>query len=109
MNSIALDNNNNIIATKSWQIVSGNDSLRQDIKNRLAMFNKEYPFDINQGIDYITLLSLNRKDDLQNAITKEILKDSRVKSVKVKDLSFNKNRLAFEIEVTTNENEVIYV
>ena len=56
MNSIALDNNNNIIATKSWQIVSGNDSLRQDIKNRLAMFNKEYPFDINQGIDYITLL-----------------------------------------------------
>ena len=42
-------------------------------------------------------------------MTKEILKDSRVKSVKVKDLSFNKTRLAFEIEVTTNENEVIYV
>lgn len=109
MNSIALDSNNNIIATKNWQIINGIDSLRQDIQNRLAMFNKEYPFNIYDGIDYISLLSLNRKDDLQNAITKEILKDKRVKIVKVKNLTFIKNQLVFEIEITTHKDEVIYV
>lgn len=109
MRTLALDEKNNIIATQNWQFLNGIDALRQDIKNKLSMFKNEYPFDTTEGIDYISLLSVNQRDDLQNEILNEILTDSRVKNAKILSSSFDKNKLIFNIEVTTNQNEVFNV
>ena len=109
MITIALDENNNIINASSWQTKSNLEALKQDIKNRLSLFNKEYPFDITKGIDYINLLSMNRQSDLKNAILQEILKDSRVKSAKIKQINHYNNQLVLNFEITSINNEVFNV
>lgn len=85
--SFKLDSNNNIIYNRNLTLISNEEALVQDIKNRLYMYKGEYPFNINEGIDYINYVRENNETGLLNAIIKRILEDTRISNV-----SFEKGR-----------------
>lgn len=79
--SFKLDSNNNIINNSNFITVSDKDALVQDIKTLLYMYSGEYPYNKNQGIDYIAYLQNNDETGLLAAMQQRILEDTRVTNV----------------------------
>lgn len=92
--SFKLDSNNNIIHNRNITLISNEEALVQDIKNRLYMYKGEYPFNINEGIDYINYVRENNETGLLNAIIKRILEDTRISNV-----SFEKGRTKDNLKI----------
>ena len=79
--SFKLDSNNNIINNSNIILISDKAALVQDIKTRLYMYKGEYPYNKNQGIDYIGYMRNNNEQGLLAAIQARILEDTRVTNV----------------------------
>ena len=79
--SFQLDSKNNIVHNSNFIFISDKAALVQDIKTRLYMYKGEYPYNKNQGIDYINYMRNNDEQGLLAAIQSRILEDSRVTNV----------------------------
>ncbi len=100
--SFKLDSSNNIINNSNIILLSGSDALVQDIKTRLYMYKGEYPFNINQGIDYIDYMRSGDEKGLLADIQRQILKDDRIRNVSF-DVSQDSDILKIILTLTTGE------
>lgn len=109
MTTLKLDSNNNLEVGRDFILLSGNEALAQDIKTRLDFWQKENPFDITQGLDYINLLSQNDTNELKEAIIKEVKKDERIYNVVISKFEIIQNRLELALEIETNNGDFLNV
>lgn len=100
--SFKLDSNNNIINNSNIITVSDKDALVQDIKTLLYMYKGEYPYNKNQGIDYIGYMRDNNEQGLLAAIQARILEDSRVSNVTFETAKESSN-LKIVLTITSGE------
>lgn len=104
--SFKLDSSNNIINNSNFILVSDKDALVQDIKTRLYMYKGEYPYNKNQGIDYISYLRNNDETGLLAALQQRILEDERVTNVSF-ETEKNNGNLKIILKITNGEE--VYV
>ena len=109
MKTFKLDNKNNIVVNSNIVLLEGNDALLQDINTKLRLIKGEYPFNINDGIDYFNLIQNNNRAFIKEIIIKELLKDSRISQVLVDKLETKGNVLYLNIRIITIYGEVINV
>lgn len=104
--SFKLDSNNNIINNSNFIIISDKEALVQDIKTRLYMYKGEYPYNKNQGIDYISYLRNNNETGLLAALQQRVLEDERVT-----DVSFEteKNNGNLKIILKTTSGDTVSI
>ena len=100
--SFKLDSNNNIINNSNFILISDTDALVQDIKTRLYMYKGEYPYNINQGIDYIDYMRSGDEKGLLAGIQRRILEDDRIHNVTF-DVSQDSDILKIILTLTTGE------
>lgn len=98
-------NTNGLVVSDAFQTVSDTNSLIQDVKSMLQMWKGEYPFNINEGIDYVEFFQNQDKVMLLAEIRNRIRTDSRVRMV---DLSVNGDK-KLVINITTTENKEIKI
>ena len=70
------------------------------------MWLTEYPFNINEGLNWYQLSTYNNKNDIIIAVKDRILQDKRVLNVNSIDVSFHNNLLSIEAELETIEGIV---
>lgn len=107
--SFAVDDKGNLQIGSEIGLISGINSLIQDIKTRLRLVMGEFHFDITQGMPYFELLQNNNKASFERAVINEILKDDRVKTAKILTNEFQNGKLNLEVEILTNENQTIRI
>lgn len=100
--SFKLDSNNNIINNSNFILIYNKDALVQDIKTRLYMYKGEYPFNTNQGIDYIDYMRSGDEKGLLADIQKRILEDDRIRNVSF-DVSQDSDVLKIILTLMTGE------
>ena len=109
MTTLKLDSNNNLEVGRDFIFLSENEALIQDTKTRLEFWQKENPFDVTQGLDYISLLSQNDTNELKEAIIKEVKKDERVYNVVISNFGIVKNKLELSLEIETINGDFLNV
>lgn len=100
--SFKLDSNNNIINNSNFILISDKEALVQDIKTRLYMYKGEYPYNINEGIDYINYMRSGDEKGLLADIQRRILEDDRIRNVSF-DISKDSDILKIILTLTTGE------
>lgn len=100
--SFKLDSNNNIINNSNIITVSDKDALVQDIKTLLYMYKGEYPYNKNQGIDYISYMRNDDETGLLAAMQTRILEDERVTNVTF-ETEKNNGNLKIVLKITNGE------
>lgn len=100
--SFKLDSNNNIINNSNFIIISDKEALVQDIKTRLYMYKGEYPYNKNQGIDYINYIRSGDEKGLLAALQQRILEDERVTDVSF-ETEKNNGNLKIILKITSGE------
>lgn len=108
MSSLRLDSNNNLVVGSILLTVEGNEALSQDIRNKLDLWRGEYPFDLNVGIDYPSLLQQGDKKAIEAAIRNIILEDERVNNVEI-EVTQEGGKLILNGKIITNEGGTINV
>lgn len=106
MRTLKLDKNNNLTFSNDFQTIDSKEAIKQDIKTLLLMWVTEYPFNINQGLNWYQLSQYNNKNDIIIAVKDRILQDKRILNVNSIDVSFNNNLLSIEAELETVEGIV---
>lgn len=106
MQTLKLDKNNNLMFGNSFDTLSGAEAIKQDIKTLLLMWLTEYPFNINEGLNWYQLSTYNNKNDIIIAVKDRILQDKRILNVNSIEVYFNNNILSIEAELETTEGIV---
>ena len=106
MRTLKLDKNNNLTFSDNFLTIDSKEAIKQDIKTLLLMWVTEYPFNINQGLNWYQLSQYNNKNDIIIAVKDRILQDKRILNVNSIDVSFNNNLLNIEAELETTEGVV---
>ena len=106
MKTLKLDKNNNLTFSNDLQTIDSTEAIKQDIKTLLLMWLTEYPFNINEGLNWYQLSTYNNKNDIIIAVKERILQDKRILNVNSIDVSFNNNLLSIEAELETIEGIV---
>ena len=106
MRTLKLDKNNNLTFSNDLQTIDSTEAIKQDIKTLLLMWLTEYPFNINEGLNWYQLSTYNNKNDIIIAVKDRILQDKRILNVNSIDVSFNNNLLSIEAELETIEGIV---
>ena len=106
MRTLKLDKNNNLTFSNDFLTIDSKEAIKQDIKTLLLMWVTEYPFNINQGLNWYQLSQYNNKNDIIIAVKERILQDKRILNVNSIDVSFNNNLLSIEAELETIEGIV---
>lgn len=109
MNTLGLDNENNLIVGSDFVLKSEKEAIIQDCKTRLKMFSGEYPFDTGEGIDYIGLLRGNNREAIKKALQKELKKDNRLEYVTIAKLNLTGSKMEISVECTLYNGEIINV
>lgn len=109
MNTLSLDNENNLIVGSDFVLKSEKEAIIQDCKTRLKMFSGEYPFNTSEGIDYIGLLRGNNREAIKKALQKELKKDNRVEYVTITRLNLTSGKMDIAFECTLYNGEIINV
>lgn len=94
MQSLALDNDNNLIVTQGMiSLKSGLQALAQDTKTRLCLCKGENPYDKNEGIDFDNemLGKMGGMEYYKQAIRNRILDNSENIS-NINKISINKEK-----------------
>ena len=103
MQTLRLDKNNNLIFGNSFDVLSGAEAIKQDVKTLLLMWITEYPFNINKGLNWYELSTYNNKNDIIIAVKDRILQDKRILNFNSIEVYFNNNILSIEAELETTE------
>lgn len=109
MRSLAVDDKGNLLIGSDFKLVDNINSLIQDIKTRLRLVEGEYHFDVEAGMPYFELLQNNNKKTFENEVLNEVLKDNRVKTAKITNSDLKNGKLTLNIEVLTNEGNLIII
>ena len=59
MRTLKLDKNNNLTFSNDFLTIDNKEAIKQDIKTLLLMWVTEYPFNINQGLNWYQLSKYN--------------------------------------------------
>lgn len=112
MITLALDDKNNLTWGFDLATSGGLDAIVQDTRTRLSMLSGEYPYNIDEGVDYYGLLSQNNRNALLRVIKDEILKDNRIHNVEIEFVRAQ-GGAQIQITATTKDNdtfgEIIHV
>lgn len=103
MDTFYLDSNNNLVTSSDFILKSGQDAIIQDIKTLLLMFQSENPLNQNEGIAWYELLNQNNLASIQDAITKRLLEDTRIKNVRNMQLTNTNGTLEISATLYTTE------
>ena len=106
MTTLKIDKNNNLEFSNDFQTINSKEAIKQDIKTLLLMWLTEYPFNINQGLNWYQLSTYNNKNDIIIAVKDRILQDKRILNVNSIEVYFNNNILSIEAELETIEGVV---
>ena len=106
MRTLKLDKNNNLTFSNDFQTIDSKEAIKQDIKTLLLMWLTEYPFNINEGLNWYQLSTYNNKNDIIIAVKDRILQDKRILNVNSIEVYFNNNILSIEAELETTEGIV---
>ena len=106
MKTLKLDKNNNLTFSNDFLTIDSKEAIKQDIKTLLLMWVTEYPFNINQGLNWYQLSQYNNKNDIIIAVKERNLQDKRVLNVNSIEVYFNNNLLSIEAELETTEGIV---
>lgn len=110
MKTLKLDSKNNLVFGSNFILLNGKEAIIQDCKTRLSMFKGEYPFNKDEGIDYINLLLDNNIDNIKQTISNELMKDERIQYVTIIDLNKDsKGKLTINVQCTLTSGEIINV
>ena len=103
MTTLKIDKNNNLEFSNDLQTIDSTEAIKQDIKTLLLMWLTEYPFNINEGLNWYQLSTYNNKNDIIIAVKDRILQDKRILNVNSIEVYFNNNILSIEAELETTE------
>lgn len=106
MTTLKIDKNNNLEFSNDFQTIDSTEAIKQDIKTLLLMWLTEYPFNINQGLNWYQLSTYNNKNDIIIAVKDRILQDKRILNVNSIEVYFNNNILSIEAELESTEGIV---
>lgn len=106
MTTLKIDKNNNLEFSNDFQTIDSTEAIKQDIKTLLLMWLTEYPFNINEGLNWYQLSTYNNKNDIIIAVKDRILQDKRILNVNSIEVYFNNNILSIEAELETIEGIV---
>lgn len=106
MTTLKIDKNNNLEFSNDFQTIDSKEAIKQDIKTLLLMWLTEYPFNINEGLNWYQLSTYNNKNDIIIAVKDRILQDKRILNVNSIEVYFNNNILSIEAELETTEGIV---
>lgn len=106
MTTLKIDKNNNLEFSNDFQTIDSTEAIKQDIKTLLLMWLTEYPFNINEGLNWYQLSTYNNKNDIIIAVKDRILQDKRILNVNSIEVYFNNNILSIEAELETTEGIV---
>lgn len=106
MTTLKIDKNNNLEFSNDFQTIDSKEAIKQDIKTLLLMWLTEYPFNINEGLNWYQLSTYNNKNDIIIAVKDRILQDKRILNVNSIEVYFNNNILSIEAELETIEGVV---
>ena len=106
MKTLKLDKNNNLTFSNDFLTIDNKEAIKQDIKTLLLMWLTEYPFNMNEGLNWYQLATYNNKNDIIAEVKERILQDRRVLNVNSIDISFNNNLLNIEAELETTQGIV---
>lgn len=101
MVSLKLDSNNNLLYKNNFLTIDNQDAIIQDIKTLLLMFKSEYPFNLDEGLDWYNLASYNNVNAIKTAIKERILSDSRIKAINSLEVSFKNGKMGLSAELVT--------
>lgn len=104
MITLALDDNNNLAWGFDLATSGGLDAIVQDTRTRLSMLSGEYPYNIDEGVDYYGILSQNNRNALLRVIKDEILKDNRIHNVEIEFVRAQSGA-QIQITATTKDND----
>lgn len=106
MTTLKIDKNNNLEFSNDFQTIDSKEAIKQDIRTLLLMWLTEYPFNINEGLNWYQLSTYNNKNDIIIAVKDRILQDKRILNVNSIEVYFNNNILSIEAELETTEGIV---
>lgn len=102
MTTFELDRHNNLIFGNNFSIISDEKAIIQDVKNLLLMWITEYPFDINEGLNWYELSTYNNKNEIIQAVKERLLTDNRIFAVNKLDVTFTGRNLNISAELETD-------
>lgn len=113
MTTLKLDEKNNLVFDTDFILLNDDKALIQDIRTLLSMFQTEYPFNIEMGLNWYNVANKNESDnaDLKNAIIQRVKEDERVsavQNVKIKINEKNKNYIV-ELDIIKKDGSVLSV
>lgn len=107
--SLKVDDKNNLLFGENLFVCEGDEALRQDVKNKLSIWMREYPFDLREGIDYLDILGSGNRNLVVAKLREVLLKDKRIDRVDVAVKDQEMGKLTLEVEILTREGNKINV
>lgn len=104
MKSFKLDKDNNIITSGGFAI---EEDLLQDINTSLGLLKGEYPFNSDEGIDYLGEMQNMETLGLINEVIARVLEDDRVLEVK-DEIIQDYDKIVLRLNIRTATEEVMY-
>lgn len=109
MVSLKVNADNNLEFADNFILCSGVDALRQDARNKISMWKGEYPYNIDEGIDYLEILKTANKNLFLAELRQALLLDARILNVDVKIGKVISGKVMIELNITTTKGEMLYV
>lgn len=108
--SFKLDNDNNLVfENQGLVIVEDDDSLAQDVKNRLLLYKGECFYNPDLGVLYHKDLHLFDKNSIIQLIKNQLNEEPRIKDYDIQIVSQESGTINIELKLTTKEGNIIYV
>lgn len=109
MQTFLLDKNNNLVVSGNILLANGNQAILQDVNTKLRLIKGEYPFNIEEGLNYFNLIQSNNRDNIKNTIVNTIQNDSRISQTIVENIIIKDNTLKLDIRIITSDGSILNV
>lgn len=101
--SLKLDKDNNLLFGDNLFIIDGTESVEQDVRTRLSMWEGEYPYNTSEGVPYLDILRSANKNLFDATLRQEVLKDDRIQNAKVSVSRVKGGVATIEVRGTTKD------
>lgn len=101
--SLRIDENNNLLFGDNLFTIDDLESVVQDIRTRLSMWEGEYPYNTSEGVPYLDILRSANKNLFDATLRQEVLKDDRIQNAEVSVSRVKSGVATIEVRGTTKE------
>ncbi len=104
MQTLQIDNNNNLVLTHgALRVVSGIDAASQDTKTRVGICRGENPYDTTQGADYFNELlgKMGGMDYIREVVRMRILDNDEITGINSLEFTPNGDTAVVTANITT--------